>query len=148
MSSLGEPADERPDPFDAAGKWLAACYQLASRDRERVKDATVGGRPVSDPRLQEAVRGLSCEILANRLRTPGIVGHYVVGVAGGIMAFAVALNSSWPHGHHQLIAILAVVAAVNHVIVYFVLLPRRMRKKVAKALRVNSGTEALPDAGT
>lgn len=75
---------------------------------------------------------------------PGIVGNYLIGV-GGIAALALALTSAWPHGHHELIAILAAALAASHMIVYLVLHPRQMRTKVAKALRVNSVTGGLPE---
>jgi hypothetical protein len=48
MTSLGQPIDVPPDPFDAAGKWLAAPYQLISRDRDQVKTATIRGQ-LADP---------------------------------------------------------------------------------------------------
>jgi hypothetical protein len=148
MSSLGPPGDEAPDRFDAAGKWLADCYQLPHQDRMLVKDATIDGAAVSDPRLQEAVRGLASEILGHRLRLPGIALYYTIGAAGGVVGIGLIaneLNALGHHGRHEIVAIVAALVALNHVITYFIYLPRQRRKKVAKALRVNSGGEGLPE---
>jgi hypothetical protein len=71
MSSPDRLADPRPRGSDQAGNWLSERYQLNAADRNRVKIATLRGEPVSDPRLNEAVRGLASEILDNRLRLPG-----------------------------------------------------------------------------
>lgn len=140
MSSPDRLADTTPpDPWDSAGKWLAARYQLTSQEPDRVKEAVKAGRPLSEPRLQEAVCGLAAEILANPRRMPGIVEHYVLSTLAFMFSVAIAMSSTWPHGHHETIAILVVVTAVSHVITNVVLPPRRWRKKAAKALRVNGG---------
>lgn len=145
MSSPSRPLGATPpDPWDAAGKWLAARHQLTNQERDQVKAALSRGRRLSDPRLQEAVCGLAAEILANRVRTPGIVGRYVMGTFADIMALAFVLSSPWGHGHHGIIAITAVALAVHNVFFCFVLTQRQVRKKIAKALRVNSGIEGPP----
>lgn len=141
MSRPDQPAGTPPDPFDTAGKWLAAHYQLTNRDRDLVKTATLQGQSVSDPRLQEAVRGLASEILANRLRMPGIrLYYYALGAVSGIVgiaALAIALSTSGQHGHNGVPWVLLTVAFIN-VPFCFLWLPRRFRRKVEKAWRVNS----------
>lgn len=145
MNSPARPIDTTPpDPWDAAGKWLAAQYQFTNAERDRVKEATKGGRPLSDPRLREAVRGLAWEVLANRTRIPGIAEHYVLATLGFIFSVVLTLSTTWPHGHHQEIEFLLAAAVILHVVSEFVLLPRRWRKQVAKAWRVNGGAEELP----
>ena len=145
MTSPAQPADTTPpDPWDIAGKWLAARYQLTNRERDQVKNATRGGRSLSDPRLREAVCGLASEILAGRTRMPGTVEHYVLGTLAILVTSALALLTAWPHGHHETIEFVIAAVVVHDVIFNFVLLPRGWRKKAAKALRVNSGTEGLP----
>lgn len=142
MSSPGQPTATPPDRFDAAGKWLAARYQFTNRDRDRVKTATIRGQPVSDPRHKEAVRGLASEILGNRLRLPGIIYYYTTGVVSGvtvIAALAIALSASGQHSRYEA-RVIAVLAFIN-VLIHFLWLPRQTRRKVAKALRVNSGSE-------
>jgi hypothetical protein len=141
MSRPGQTADTPPDFFDTAGKWLAARYQLTNRDRDRVKTATLLGQPVSDPCLKEAVRGLASAILDNQLRLPGIAFDYAVGAAAGVLGIvllAIALSSSGQHGHdEELLIVLAVLAFIN-VPLHCLWQPRRTRRKVSKALRVNS----------
>lgn len=145
MNSPARPIDTTPpDPWDSAGKWLAAHYQFTNAERDRVKGATRGGQPLSDPRLREAVCGLAWEVLANRTRMPGIVEHYVLGTLGLLLTVVLALATGWPHGHHEAIEFLLAAAFIPQVISEFVLLPRRWRKQVAKAWRVNGGTEGLP----
>lgn len=145
MSSPSRPLDTTPpDPWDAAGKWLAAHHQLTNQERDQVKAALSRGRRLSDPRLQEAVCGLASEILANRMRTPGIVAQYVTGTVSDIMALAFVLSSPSGHGHHGIIAITAVGLAVHNAFFCFVFTQRQLRKKIAKALRVNSGIEEPP----
>lgn len=142
MSSQGQPADTTPPEYwDTAGKWLAARYQLTNREREQVKTATRSGQPLSDPRLQAAVCDMASEILADRMRIPGIVGYYMYSTIAGIYTTGLWVYAVWPHHSHETITLLAAVAAVMHVISYVVMHPRRMRKKVAKALRANSGIE-------
>jgi hypothetical protein len=140
MSRPDQFADTPPDPFDTAGKWLAAHYQLTNRGRDRVKTATLQGQPVSDPRLQEAVRGLASEILANRLRMPGIrLYYYAVGAVSGIAGIAALAIALSPSGQHSQVRwILLTVLAFIIVPFCFLWLPRRFRRKVEKALRVNS----------
>ncbi|SRR6266568_768808 len=142
MSSPGQPANTPPDPFDTAGKWLAARYQLTNQDRDRVKTATSLGQPVSDPRLQEAVRGLASAILANRLRMPRIrLYDYAVGTVSGVIgiwAFIIALSPSGQHSRNGVGWILVTVVAFINALVYFLWRPRQFRRKVERALRVNS----------
>jgi glucose-6-phosphate-specific signal transduction histidine kinase len=141
MSSPDRLADPRPGGSDQAGNWLSERYQLNAADRKRVKMATLRGEPVSDPRLNEAVRGLASEILDNRLRLPGIVLYYVIGAVNGLIgigALAIALSPSGQHGHYEKILILLVVLASIAVVEFFLWLPRQMRRRVKKALRVNN----------
>lgn len=143
--SPGQPADTPPDPSDAAGNWLADRYQFTSGDRERVKTAAVRGQPVSDPRLQEAVCGLAAEILGDRLRMPGLAWYYTIGAAAGVFGIVLlALALTGRHGGPEIAGILSAAVAFHQMITGFVVLPRQRRKKVAKALRVNSGIEGQP----
>jgi hypothetical protein len=141
MSSSGRLADTPSARSDQAGNWLAERYQLNATDRKRVRIAVERGEPVSDPRLNEAVRGLASEILDNRLRIPGTRLHYAVGAVSGvigIVALAIALSPSGQHsGWETRLIALAVLAFLN-VLIYFLWLPQQLRRKVAKALRVNS----------
>lgn len=129
MSSPGRPLDTTPpDPWDTAGKWLAARYQFTNRERDRVKGAMRSGEPLRDPRLRGAACGLASDILAGRLRMPGIVASYVTGVvwagAGGA-GCGYALYSS--RGYGDLVMSAIVCAAVVHNVVFaFVFSPRRM----------------------
>jgi hypothetical protein len=141
MSSPDRLADPRPRGSDQAGNWLSERYQLNAADRNRVKIATLRGEPVSDPRLNEAVRGLASEILDNRLRLPGIVLCYVVGAVGGLIgigALAIALSPLRSAQSLRESLILLVVLASILVVEIFLWLPRQMRRRVKKALRVNS----------
>ena len=141
MNSPDQLADTRPGASDQAGNWLLERYQLNAPDRKRVKIATLRGEPVSDPRLNEAVRGLASEILNNRLRLPGIVVYYVIGAVGGligIVALAIALSPSGQHSHYETGLIVLVVLAGIDMVLYFLWLPRQMRRRVKKALRVNT----------
>lgn len=145
MSSPARPIDTTPpDPWDSAGKWLAAHYEFTNQERDRVKAATRSGRSLSDPRLREAVCGLASEILANRTRVPGIVEHYVLSNLGFILTVVLGLSATWPHGHHEAIELLLAAAVIIHLWGTFVSHPRRWRENVAKALRVNGGTEGVP----
>ena len=131
---------------DTAGNWLADCFQLTSRDRERVKTATLRGEPVSDPRLKEAVCGLASEILGNRLRMPGIAWYYTIGTAAGVFGIVLlGLALTGQHGGPEIAGILSAALAFYQMITGFVSLPQQRRKKVAKALRVNSGIERPPE---
>jgi len=134
-----------PHHLDFAGKWLANRYQLTSQDRDLVKTATFGGAAVSDPRLKEAVCGLASAILEKRLRMPTSAFAYVIGGIFSIPAVAFALMSALSDGHHLILPILSAVSLAPTVITYFVTGPRRRRKLLAKALRVHSGTEGLPE---
>lgn len=112
-------------------------------DCKRVKIASTRGEPVSDPRLNEAVRGLASEILNNRLRMPGVVQIYVMGaIAGviGIVVLAIALSPAGQHSRDENGLIALVVLAVIVVVMYFLWLPRQFRRRVGKALLVNSGS--------
>jgi Kef-type K+ transport system membrane component KefB len=117
-------------------------------DRKRVKTATLKGEPVSDPRLNEAVRGLASAILNNRLRLPGIVPIYVIGAISGligIVVLAIALSPAGQHSRYEKGLIGLVVLAAIAVVMYFLWLPRQFRRRVGKALRVNSGGEGQPE---
>jgi hypothetical protein len=143
MTSPGQPSDAPGARFDPAGRWLADRYQLSGSDCKRVKTATLRGEPVSDPRLNEAVRGLASAILNNRLRLPGIVHIYVIGaITGviGIVVLAIALSPAGQHSRYENGLITLVVLAVIVVVMYFLWLPRQFRRRVEKALRVNSAS--------
>ena len=144
MSSPGQPAGTPSARFDPAGNWLADRYQLDSSDRKRVKTATLQGEAVSDPRLNEAVRGLASEILGNRLRMPGIRAYYTNSAVAGVLglaALAIALSPVGRHSRYEEGLIVLAVLAVLNVIMYSLWLPGHTRRNVAKALRVNSGSE-------
>jgi hypothetical protein len=128
---------------DQAENWLAERYQLNATDRKRVKIAVQRGEPVSDPRLNEAVRGLASEILDNRLQIPGTRLRYAVGAVSGVIgiaALAVALSPAGQHSRYEASTILLTVLGFINVLIYFLWLPRQLRRKVAKALRVNSNS--------
>jgi Kef-type K+ transport system membrane component KefB len=100
------------------------------------------GQPVSDPRLSGAVCGLASEILDHRLRTPEIVFSYAIGAISGvvgIVALAIALSASGQHGRHPTVLIVLAVLAFINATIYLLWRPRHLRRKVAQALRLNSG---------
>lgn len=143
MSGSGWLAGTPSARSDQAGNWLAERYQLNATDRKRVKTAVQRGEPVSDPRLGEAVRGLASEILGNRLRLPGLRLYYAVAAVSGVTGIAVltiALSLSGQHSGWQARLIFLTVLAFINVLVYFLWLPRQVRRKAAKPLRVNSGS--------
>lgn len=144
MTSPVRRPDAPPEFFDTAGKWLAARYQLTTQDRERVKTATRVGEPVSEPRLKEAVRGLASEILGKRLRVPGVAFSYTMGAAAGVVGIVllvIALTTSGHPGRHPAPLIGLAVFAFISVPLYCLWHPKLARRRVEKALRVNSRSE-------
>ena len=131
MSGSDRLADASSARSDQAGNWLADRYQLDSSDRKRVKTATLQGEAVSDPRLNEAVRGLASEILGNRLRLPGIRAYYTNSAVAGVLgltALAIALSPVGRHSRYEEGLITFAVLAVMNVIMYSLWLPRHTRR--------------------
>lgn len=102
------------------------------------------GEPVSEPRLKEAVRGLASEILGKRLRVPGVAFSYTMGAAAGVVGIVllvIALTRSGHPGRHPAPLIGLAVFAFISVPLYCLWHPKLARRRVEKALRVNSRSE-------
>jgi hypothetical protein len=137
----------KPRPLDTADRghgeidrWLAAQFGLGWRERSRVQGAVLAGRPLSDPALEAAARGLAAQVLDDRFRTLRLarkVGwlRLVSGVA--YLVFAVVFLLISHRGGELALAVLAVLngglmifAGVFHTVQN----PWRIRRNAEKVL--------------
>jgi hypothetical protein len=76
---------------------------------------------------------------------PGILFDYAIGGVLGVPMLVLILMPAFSSGDYLTLAILSTTAGAPHIITFFVARPRRRLKLVAKALRLNSGIEGLPE---
>jgi hypothetical protein len=76
MPAVGWWLTRRPPPLATPDsrlgeidRWLVDQFQLSWHDRSQVRAAVLTGRPVSDPALEAAARGLAAQVTADRFRT-------------------------------------------------------------------------------
>ena len=128
---------------DAIDRWLAERYQLAWRDRSRVRTAVFQGRQVEEPHLAAAAHGLAARVLAGRfgaLRWSRMLGWAELGLAIGLgVTWVVWLIT----GRGSEGVVLLVLGVVNAGLLLCAgawrawLEPRQIRRHAAEALRVN-----------
>lgn len=128
---------------DAIDRWLADRYQLAWRDRSRVRTAVFRGRPVGEPYLAPAAHGLAAQVLAGRfrvLRWSRRLGWAELGLG---VTWVIWLSTS--RGSEGVV--LLVVGVVNTGLWLSVgtwrawLEPRQIRRHAAQALRFHRGAD-------
>jgi hypothetical protein len=127
--------------YDAVDRWLADRYQLAWRERSRVRTAVFRGYQMEEPRLAPAAHGLAAQVLADGfwvLRWSRMLGWADLGLGIGLGATGVVWLST--RGHPE--GLLPVLGVVNAGLLCAGARrawrePRQIRRNAAQALRVN-----------
>jgi hypothetical protein len=128
--------------YDRIDKWLLRRHGLPPIDRERVRTAVFGGRPVGDPRLALAAHDLAVKLLSGEIagvRAPAVLRWLnvltpVVFAALGIGSVTV---SHRPGMQAVGVLFLADSALLTFVSVIETRQPKKLRHRVEAALELN-----------
>jgi hypothetical protein len=114
-------------------RWLYARYRLEWRDRSRVKEAVLQGRPLSEPALREAAHGLAGAMLAGQVggldvKIISVVIGADVSLVAAILVFVLATGNYTQVGS-VIAGFLGIALAISSY--------ARTRRRIAQGFQVN-----------